>query len=105
MLTWMKKPIVFIYTYTNELDMTAKALLESGFGVAVPHGCPWAYDGIIEVPENEIKKRGIIRGGLKYLDDTYESPDVILAEEYVKAEDVLVVYGAMQDSPESLVAG
>ena len=103
MLTWMKKPIVFIYTYTDELDITAKTLLESGFGVAVPHGCPWAYDGIIQVPENEMEKRGIIRGGLKYLSDNFDCPDVILAEEYVKAEDVLVVYGAMQDLPDSLV--
>ncbi len=102
-LTWMKKPIVFIYTFSDEIDNTAKALLDAGFQVALPYNCPWVFDGIIKIPQSEIEKRGIIRGGLKYLCDNYNSPDTILAEEYVKAEDVVVVYGAMQENSDALV--
>ncbi len=102
-LAWMKKPIVFIYTFSDEIDNTAKALIDAGFSVALPYNCPWAFDETIKIPKDEIDKRGVIRGGLKYLNDNYNSTDVILAEEYVKAEDVLVVYGAMQEKPDSLV--
>ena len=99
----MKKPIVFIYTFSKKADITAKVLMDAGFSVALPEGCEWAFEGTIKIPEKETKKRGVIRGGLKYLNDNFSSPDVILAEEYVTAEDVLVVYGAMQEEPEALV--
>ena len=102
-LTWMKKPIVFIYTFSQKADITAKVLMEAGFSIALPYNCEWAFDGTIMIPEEEIAKRGVIRGGLKYLNDNYSSPDVILAEEYVTAEDILVVHGAMQEEPEALV--
>ncbi len=99
----MIKPIVYIYTYSSKIDKTAKALLNAGFSVALPYSCPWAYEEIIKIPEREIVSRGVIRGGLKYLFDNYNKPDVILAEEYVTAEDVLVVHRAMQENPEALV--
>lgn len=99
----MKKPIVFIYTFSDKIDMTAKVLIDAGFSVALPYDCKWAYEGIIKVPKEAVDKRGAIRGGLKYLNDNYDSPDIILAEEYVTAEDVLMVHGKMQESPEALV--
>lgn len=99
----MKKPIVFIYTFSEKIDLTARALLNAGFKVALPYDCSWAYEGIIKIPKEDIDKRSVIRGGLKYLNDNFDSPDVIMAEEYVTAEDVLFVHAAMQENPEALV--
>ncbi|MCK5130332.1 MAG: GtrA family protein [Clostridiales bacterium] len=99
----MEKPIVYIHTYTEKIDQTAKAMLASGFLVAVPYTCPWTYEGIIVVPDYKIKKRGVIRGGIKHIHDIYGERDIILAEEYVTAEDVMLVYSTMQEHPESFV--
>ena len=99
----MKKPIVFIYTFSDKIDLTARALLDAGFKIALPYDCSWAYEDTIRIPKEEIEKRGVIRGGLKYLNDNFDSLDVIMAEEYVTAEDVLVVHDAMQENPEALV--
>ncbi len=102
-LTWMKKPIVFIYTFSNEVDLTARALIKAGYRVALPYDCEWAGADIIKIPKSEIDERGVIRGGLHYLDGSYDSPDVILAEEYVTAEDILLVEDKMLQEPDSLV--
>jgi putative flippase GtrA len=99
----MKKPIIYIFSYSNNVDLTAPAMIKAGFEVAVPYDCPWAFDGLILIPKSDIDKRGKIRGGLKYLHDEYGDTDVILAEEYVTAEDILIVYATMQDNPEALV--
>lgn len=99
----MKKPIIYIFSYSNNVDLTAPAMIKAGFKVAVPYDCPWAFEGLILIPKSDIDKRGKIRGGLKYLHDMYSDTDIILAEEYVTAEDILIVYATMQDNPESLV--
>ena len=44
-LTWMKKPIVFIYTFSDKVDLTAKALLEEG----IVSRCPIIVIGHMKV--------------------------------------------------------
>jgi putative flippase GtrA len=99
----MKKPIIYIFSYSNNVDLTAPAMIKAGFQVAVPYDCPWAFDGLTLIPKSDIDKRGKIRGGLKYLHDQFKDTDIILAEEYVTAEDILIVYANMQDNPEAIV--
>ncbi len=99
----MKKPIILIYTFSKKIDETAKAMLDAGFKVAIPYNCSWSYDGLILIPKIEIEKRGVIRGGIKYLHDTFGETSVILAEEYITAKDILLVYSTMLEYPEALV--
>ena len=99
----MEKPIIYIYTYSQKIDETAKDLLDAGFLVAVSYSCPWLFEDLIIIPEEEIKNRGAIKGGIKYIHDTYGEVGVILAEEYVTAEDILIVYSTMKENPESFV--
>ena len=101
----MNSTIVYIFTYNHQVDRTATALSALGYKVAVSPECPWATDDMISIPEAYIKERGTIRGALQYFHETWPDHDVVLAEEYVNAENVLEVIDALKKQENALVLG
>ncbi len=101
----MNSTIVYIFTFNDHVDRTATTLLSLGYKVAVPPDCPWATEAIIKVPESYIDDRGTIRGALMYFHETWPDHHVILAEEYVSAENVLAVDDALYQQEDALVLG